>query len=96
MRVEYHPDVAQDVAEALWYYDAVSQRLGNEFVKELRRMVAVAAEQPQRFHLVKPEFHRANLRQFPYHFVYRELSDGVRVTLVRHHRRHPSFGMERE
>jgi hypothetical protein len=83
------------VAEALRRYDAVSQRLGDEFRAELRRMIAVAAEQPGRFHLVKPGYHRANLTRFPYHLVYRELADGIRVTLVRHHRRDPSFGAAR-
>jgi toxin ParE1/3/4 len=96
VRVEYHPAVAQDVAEALRRYDAVSQQLGEDFKSELRRFIAVAAARPGRFHLIKPGFRRANLKRFPYHFIYRELSDGIRVTLVRHHRRHPSFGMGRE
>lgn len=96
MRVEYHPAVREDVAEALQRYDAVSQRLGEDFQTELKRAVAVAAAKPGRFHLIKPGFHRANLSRFPYHFIYRELADGIRVTLVRHHRRHPDFGLERE
>ena len=70
MRVEYHPAVEQDVAEALRRYDAVSQRLGEEFKAELRAAIAVAATKPGRFHLIKPGFHRANLKRFPYHFVY--------------------------
>ena len=84
------------MAEALQRYDAVSQRLGEDFNAELRRMIAVAAAKPGRFHLLKPGFHRANLKRFPYHFIYRELPDGIRVTLVRHHKRHPGFGLERE
>jgi toxin ParE1/3/4 len=96
VRVEYHPAVEQDVAEALRRYDPVSQRLAEEFKGELRRVIVVAAAMPGRFHPIKPGFHRANLKRFPYHFVYRELTDGIRVTLVRHHRRDPSFGMERE
>ena len=96
MRVDYHPAVEQDVAEALRRYDEVSQRLGDEFKAELRRIIAVAAAKPGRFHLLKPGFHRANLKRFPYHFIYRELPDGIRVTLVRHHKRHPGFGLERE
>ena len=95
MRLEYHPAVELDVAEALRRYDAASVRLGEEFKAELRRVIAVAAAKPGRFHLLKPGFHRANLKRFPYHFVYRELPDGIRVTLVRHHRRDPNFGMER-
>ena len=96
MRVEYHPAVEQDLAEALRRYDAVSQRLADEFKTEMRRVVDIAAAKPNRFHLIKPGFHRANLKRFPYHFIYRELPDGIRVTLVRHHRRDPSLGMERE
>ena len=95
MRVEYHPAVEQDVAEALRRYDSVSHRLSEEFKAELQRMIALAAANPGRFHVIKPGFHRANLKGFPYHFVYRELADGIRVTLVRHHRRNPRFGMER-
>lgn len=95
MRVEYHPAVEPDVAKALRDYDLVSERLGADFKAELRRVIAVAATNPGRFHLIKPGFHRANLKRFPYHFVYRELPDGIRVTLVRHHRREPNFGMAR-
>lgn len=96
MRIEYHPSVAQDVAEALRRYDTVSHRLGEEFKAELRRVIERAAAKPGRFHLIQPGVHRANLKRFPYHFIYRELADGIRVTLVRHHRRHPDLGMERE
>jgi plasmid stabilization system protein ParE len=67
-----------------------------EFEAELRRVIAVAAKLPGRFHLIKPGFRRANLKRFPYHFIYRELPDGIRVILVRHHRRNPRLGMERE
>ena len=96
MRVEYHPAVEQDVAEALRRYDAMAQRLGEEFKAELHRVIAMAAATPGRFHLINPGFHRANLKRFPYHFIYRELADGIRVTLVRHHRRDPGFGTERK
>ena len=96
MRVEYHPAVAQDLAEALRYYSSISERLEAEFEGEVRRKIAAAAAQPGRFHLLKPGLHRANLERFPYHFLYRELEDGIRVTLVRHHRRRPDLGLERE
>jgi len=96
VRVEYHPAVADDVAEALRRYDTVSQKLAEAFKLELRRVIAEAAAKPQRFHPLKTGFRRANLKRFPYHLIYRELADGIRVTLVRHHRRHPEFGMERK
>lgn len=96
MKIGFHPDVEQDVAEALRRYCSVSQKLGEDFKIELRQVIALAAAQPGRFHRIKPGLHRSNLKRFPYHFIYRDLPDGIRVTLVRHHRRDPSFGMERE
>ena len=95
MRIEYHPSVRQDVAEAIQRYKAVSTRLADEFRAELRRVIGMAAANPSRFHPVKPGFHRANLRRFPYHVIYREINQGIRVILVRHHGRHPELGMER-
>jgi plasmid stabilization system protein ParE len=94
MMVEYHPAVEQDVAEALSYYDGVSSILGDEFKNELRHCIALAAAKPTKFHPVG-SFRRANLRRFPYHLLYREIPDGIRVTLVRHHKRHPDYGLER-
>ena len=96
MRTEYHASVRQDVAEAMWRYKAVSKRLANDFRAELRRVIAMAGANPNRFHPLAPGFHRANLKRFPYHFIYREIPEGIRVTLVRHHRRHPDTGMDRQ
>ena len=96
MRIEYHPSVRQDVAEAMRRYTAVSEKLANDFKAELRRVIAMAGANPNRFRPVKPGFRRANLKRFPYHFIYREIPEGIRVTLVRHHRRHPEVRMDRQ
>jgi hypothetical protein len=96
MRLEHHPAVRHDVAEAMRRYQAVSQKLANDFKAEIRRVIAMAVASPNRFHQLKPGFHRANLRRFPYHVVYRQIPEGIRVTLVRHHRRHPGAEIERE
>jgi plasmid stabilization system protein ParE len=80
----------------MWRYNAVSEKLAGDFKGELRRVIAMAGANPNRFHTVKPGFHRANLKRFPYHFIYRETPEGIRVTLVRHHRRNPDVGMQRQ
>ena len=70
--------------------------LGDEFKKELRHFIRLAAANPGRFYPAGSRFRRANLRRFPYHFLYREIPDGIRITLVRHHKRHPDYGLERD
>lgn len=96
MRIEYHPSVRQDVVEAMRRYKTVSEKLATDFKTELRRVIVMASANPNRFPPVKPGFHRANLKRFPYHFIYRKIPEGIRVTLVRHHHRDPNAGMDRQ
>jgi hypothetical protein len=39
MRIEYHPSVRQDVAEAMECYKAVSEKLADDFKAEMRRVI---------------------------------------------------------
>ena len=57
-------------------YKAVSQKLADDFKSELRDAIGMALANPGRFHPVKPGFHRANLKRFPYHFIYCEIPEG--------------------
>ena len=36
---------------------------------------------------------RANFPSFPYHLIFRETADGARVLVLRHHHRHPDYGL---
>ena len=96
MSLQYHPAVIHDVAEAIQHYQSVSHVLSSEFKVELRRVIAMAVSNRGRFRLIKSEYHRANLKRFPYHIVYRTIPGGIRMMIVRHHRRHPDSGMEQD
>ena len=95
MSVVYHPAVQRDVARILRHYDSINDRLGDEFWNELNALIKVAAVSPQRFHCERPNRRRANLARFPYHFLFREIPGGIRITVVRHHRQHPGYGLGR-
>ncbi|MCU0785988.1 MAG: type II toxin-antitoxin system RelE/ParE family toxin [Verrucomicrobia bacterium] len=95
MKVVYHPAVQQDVSKILRHYDGINDRLGDEFWDELNAFITQAAANPGRFHFETPGRRRVNLRRFPYHFLFREIADGIRITVVRHHRQHPERGRER-
>lgn len=51
---------------------------------------------PERFHFDPSGWRRANLEKFPYQLLFYEELDGVRIMLLRHDRRNPSFGMSRK
>jgi plasmid stabilization system protein ParE len=95
MRVTYHPQVRQDVLEASERYHAISPRLAAAFIAELKATIAKAGENPLRFHPVDQGFRRANLKRFPYHILYDVKAASIRVMIVRHHSRHPQFGLDR-
>ena len=92
MRVGYHSAVQKDVNRILRRYDKESSRLGDEFWDELNRYIKAAVANPLRFHPFISDLRRANLKRFPYHFLYRILPDRIRITAVRHHRQNPDSG----
>ena len=95
MEVSYHPLVKRDMAEALRYYHAVTAKLADEFEAEARSAINRAAEHPLQFHLVEKGIRRINLPRFPYHVLYDIRGESMRVMLIRHNKRHPDYGMDR-
>jgi toxin ParE1/3/4 len=95
VRVVYHPGVQRDVSAILRYYDGVSKKLGDDFWADFRAGVERAAEHPERCHALESGLRRFNLKRFPYHFLFRLRPDTMRITVVRHHKRHPRVGLSR-
>jgi len=95
MKVVYHPAVQRDVSTILRHYDGINDKLGDEFWEELNSFIDKASANPQRFHFETGDRRRVNLSRFPYHFLFREIPGGIRITVVRHHKQHPERGSER-
>ena len=77
------------------YERVATRQLADEFYAEVRRLMTAAAENPKRFAVRERDVRRVNLERFPFHFLFRIVGETVWVLVVRHHRRHPSFGMSR-
>ena len=96
MRPVFHPRVYADLAKIMGYYERVATpELADDFYREFRLFVEEAVGRPESFALRERDIRRANLRRFPYHFLFRVVGDAVRILVVRHHRRRPSFGVRR-
>ncbi len=93
----FHPLIQRDLDGILKYYsDEVSDVVADQFFEAFLAIVNQAKENPKRFHFENAVLRRAKIHGFPYHFLYREISSGIRVLVVRHDKRHPSFGMRRK
>lgn len=95
MRLSFHPWVQRDVQSILRYYDSISRKLGDQFYSELTTALNSVLRNPQRGHLVEGDVRRINLSTYPYHFLYRLLPGRVRVTIIKHNKRHPRVGINR-
>jgi plasmid stabilization system protein ParE len=97
VNVFFHPRVAAEVDAIMRYYEEVADsRLANDFYQELRGKVLEVAENPEHFNERVGGYKRANLRRFPYNFLFRETDGGFRILVVRHHARNPRYGAKRK
>jgi plasmid stabilization system protein ParE len=96
MRLTFHPSVAADISRIMDHYEEVGgERLAEEFYAELRRFFLKAKSAPEQYAIRARDLRRVNLDRFPYHFLYGIVEDHVRVLVVRHHNRRPSFATSR-
>lgn len=96
MKVEYHPAVEDELRQIRDYYEARSPGLGARFVDEFERQVLAIAAAPGRWLVVTRGIRRCLMRRFPYVIYFRQVSEqSLRITVVKHQRRHPDLGRDR-
>ena len=95
--VIFHRLVQRDMNDIRGYYiDEVGERLADRFYESFLAVVNRAAANPNYFHEIRPTLRKAAIPKFPYHFLYRETLKGIRVLVLRHDKRHPSYGLSRK
>lgn len=94
--LRFHPHVRRDALQALRHYDSISDSLGDDFWEKFKEACLRVEQQPERFHFDSSGWRRANLERFPYHLLFFEELDGVRIMVMRHDRRNPRFGLGRK
>jgi plasmid stabilization system protein ParE len=91
-----HPAVRKDLKGIIAYYKKVaSPRVADNFYDEFLRAAEEAAKRPRSFSARERDTRRVNFTRLPYHLLFRVRADEIVVTVVRHNKRHPSFGMDR-
>ena len=96
MRVEYHFQTATDLNSAVTYYNEKSAGLGDALRAEVYTTINNILLNPMRYGVVEHDIRRSFVHRFPYSVLFRVVgTEVVRVLVIRHHRRHPHFGLSR-
>jgi plasmid stabilization system protein ParE len=78
------------------YAEKAGEELADRFYHKFISIAKKVAEMPTRYHVVHGILRRAAIKGFPYHFLFREATAGVRILVLRHDKRHPSYGLSRK
>ncbi len=100
MKFQLNSAVYNDLRKILEYYDeAADCNVATDFYDEFRHSADLAAMTPKSYsvYLDSPEkIRRVNFRRYPYHFLFRQIDKNtIRILVVRHDHRHPSYGLDR-
>jgi plasmid stabilization system protein ParE len=96
MDLIFHRLVQHDLRLVLRYYESEGgDLLADRFFAELQALVVQVSQRPASFHPDKADLRRANLKNFPYHLLFRLRANSIHVLVLRHHRRHPDYGTKR-
>lgn len=95
MKVIFHPEMRRDLRKILEFYDERSDSAGDRFFAAFENAVAEIKEHPTKFHRLDKFRRRCNLKRFPYHLVFELVGETIFISVLRHHKRHPSFGLRR-
>jgi len=89
--------VQRDMNEILRYYlNEAGEVVADRFYQTFLQVADQALRNPEYFHPVSELLRRAAVPGFPYHFLYRSTNKGIRILVLRHDQRHPSFGLRRK
>lgn len=95
-RFRTEPEASAELDEAALWYENQRAGLGGEFLEAIDLALSYVARWPQagaRVPDVPPDLpvRRVPVRRFPYHVVYLEMPDAIRILAFAHDRRRPGY-----
>ena len=95
MELIIHPAAAKDAREIAAKDAGISTKLVDRFWIELDSAIDGICLFLERCHFDPSGMRRSNLVKFPYHVLFEQHLDWIRIIVIRHHHRSPSYGLGR-
>ncbi len=96
MRVVFTRMAAQELEDAVHFYDLEYLGLGRRFKEEVRKAALRVAEYPRAWSLERGEVRKCLLHKFPYKLMYSVEEDHILVIAVAHQHRKPDYWVGRD
>lgn len=96
MRVTLHPAAERDIEEAAEFYEREgSAALAARFVLEFKAVSTLLLQHPEIGSPRSAERRGLSMNVFPYTVIYRVVADEIKILVVKHDRKRPSYGASR-
>lgn len=95
MGYDFHPAAQRELQEAVDYYDAISQDLGDAFLDEVERALERIMDFPEAWAQLSANTRRCRMLGFPYGIIYQSRGDRLLVIAVMHLQRKPNYWADR-
>ena len=93
--LRFHRRIQHDLDSAPEQYFSVSEALAEDFFAEFNRSVSKIESNPKAYHFDECGLRRVNFERFPFNLLFDVKGGRVRIWVLRHHSRRPSFGTRR-
>ena len=90
-RVDFTPEALREIDDAFEWYFERSVQAAEAFAREVESAFALIAGAPGIWPRFESGTRRYVLGTFPYNVIYREISSGVEIVAVAHHKRRPRY-----
>jgi hypothetical protein len=95
MKIRMLPWARREMLDASQFYDSKSEGLGDGFLFDIDRSIALIMEAPKRWPQPIRGFHRVRLHRFPYGIFYKVLKTEIVVVAIADLRRRPGYWLHR-
>lgn len=88
-------EARRELFDASTYYESQAPGLGDQFLDEIDRAVALIRAHPRASPVLQVDLRRKVLRKFPYSLLYSIEDELLLIVAVMHHRRRPGYWVGR-
>lgn len=96
MEFIFHKRISHDLRSGLSYYESEGgEELADRFYDSFEDALNRVSKNPKGHHFSDGGHRRIQLKTFPYHILYEIDGSFIWIAVLRHDKRHPSFGLRR-